>query len=939
MKANLISLLCLLGAGGVSANIDIYVSPTGSDSGDGSQSSPYKSLTKAQQQVRSALSSSSSGGITVHLAGGVHTLSKPLVLTDKDSGSSSKPVVWTSSANATVSGGLKITNWSRGSNGIYSASVPSNTYSRNLYVDGLVVSPARKRINRRDFKFSNVGMSWTDTSYDYISSVRNISNAEVRFINSFTDRLAPIISVSNRQIVFNGTNWNNNIIGYDSVSKPFNDNGVWIQNAYDLLSAPGQFFLDTGANTVYYWPLDNQDMSKVEAYLGIQETLVSIGGSYDDPAHDITFSGINFAHSTWLRPGQGYGYADQQTGGYLSATKNYTDFEAGRQEWWLMPSAIQISAANNINFANGSFTQLGAGGVGIGGDPNAHISGVGYGANGVSIEGSYFTQVGGNSITAGGILPNAHHPSDTRMINKEITIQENIFYNISNVYTSTVPIFASYVQYSDISYNDINWAPYSALCIGYGWGLNDEGGSPLYEQRGTYKYTPIYHTATTAKNNRVKGNLILNYGRSHQDLGGIYTLSKSTDTYILENHLEAPYGYGFYTDEGTNSYIFQRNNPFVSSEWYHAHQGYPLTTGNNTLQDNLHIKGADMGDYPNRSGFVNNTYERNYYITPASTTVTSGSVAWRAGIPPGKRGNRPVSNRNNGADGGIELEFPSESGSVLVRLTNFDDVDYTNLKFTPSITPTTNFTLSTVSVPSSIPANNIAIAKYKVTGTSCIPPTFQISVTYTNPRTATTKTLSISNQIVGFSVLDSSNYPTATTAGNAIFRQTCADTDNILGISTIGRDSYNGFDDWAVIKTDNFTTNHGSVSIKVLSIDQSTGRAGIVGRNSLAPFSNSTGYAQVIAQASGGVAFRWDARGVGQLTNTTTIANIKTPVCLRLNVDGSYFTPFYSTDCQNWKRFGAPVYVPGRKGYTEFGLVATANIVTKNVTALFTQDF
>ncbi|KAH8178709.1 hypothetical protein LIA77_00228 [Sarocladium implicatum] len=943
MKANLVSLLCLLSAGVASARTDIYVSPTGSDSGDGSQSSPFKSLTKAQQAVRSALGDSSSGAITVRLAGGVHTLTKPLVLTDADSGSSSQPVVWTSSANATISGGLKVTNWKAGSDGIYSASVPSGTYSRDLYVDGVSVPPARKILPRVDFKFNNVGMTWTSSDYDYLQSVRNISKAEVRFINSFTNRIAPIVSISNRQIVFNATNWNNNVVGYDTAPKPFLSRNIYVQGAYDLFSAPGQFFLDTAANTVYYWPLPGQDMSKVGAYIGIQETLLSISGTYDDPAHDITFSGINFAHSTWYRPSLGYGYADQQTGGYLPAIKNYTEFEASRNEWWLMPSAIQVSAAQNINFANGSFTQLGAGGIGIGGDPNAHVSGVGYGASGVSVTGSYFTQVGGNSITAGGIQLDAHHPKDARMINTGISIQENIFYNTSLTYPSTTPILATYVQYSDFTHNDISEVPYSGFCIGYGWGLNDEGGSPAYEQRGTYKFWPIYSTPTTAKNNKVEGNLVRNYGRQMNDFGGIYSLSKSPDTYVLENHMEAQYGYGFYADEGTNSYIYRRNNGFVNTLWFHQNAPPLFTTGNLTLQDNFYNKnvGDDLGfDFPNGKARLNNTYERNYKVNSIqAATVMSGKVAWRAGIPPGKRANRPVSNPNNGPDGGIELEFPtSGNGAVSVRLTNFDDVDFTNLKLTPSITPSTNFTLSTVSAPTSIPANNVAIAQYKVTGSGCIPPTFKISVTYTNPRTGKTTTLTRSNQVVGLGSLDTKANPVATSA-KATFGQTCASTDNILGINTIGRDSYNPSDEWAVIKTDNFSTNHGSVSVKVLSIDTSSGKAGIVGRNSLAPYSNSTGHAQVVALASGGVAFRWDARGAGYLTNTTTIANIKTPVCLMLNVDGSYFTPFYSTDCDNWKRFGSPVFVPGRKGYSEFGLIATASNVVQNVTALFTQEF
>lgn len=93
-----------------------------------------------------------------------------------------------------------------------------------------------------------------------------------------------------------------------------------------------------------------------------------------------------------------------------------------------------------------NYNQLGAGGVGIGNDPNAHVSGVGLGASDVTIDSVYFTQVMGNSITAGGIQANAHHPSDSRMINTRLTISNNIFFNTSALFSSTVPIFASYVQ-------------------------------------------------------------------------------------------------------------------------------------------------------------------------------------------------------------------------------------------------------------------------------------------------------------------------------------------------------------------------------------------------------------------------------------------------------------------------------------------------------------
>lgn len=171
-----------------------------------------------------------------------------------------------------------------------------------------------------------------------------------------------------------------------------------------------------------------------------------------------------------MKPSDGTGYVDQQTGGYIGENITYPAFEATRPRWYQMPSAIQISAASRINFTGGSYTQLGSGGFGIGNDDNAYLSGTGLGAESISVIDGYFTQVMGNSVTAGGIKADAHHPADPRMIVSSILISGNIFYNISSLYSSTVAVFVSYVQFSEISHNDISKVPYSGICHGYGWG-------------------------------------------------------------------------------------------------------------------------------------------------------------------------------------------------------------------------------------------------------------------------------------------------------------------------------------------------------------------------------------------------------------------------------------------------------------------------------------
>jgi hypothetical protein len=235
--------------------------------------------------------------ITVHIASGTYELSAPLVLSAQDSGKNGFKVNWVGSG-AVVSGGRKLTNWTAGTNGIYSATVPQGTKSRNLYVNGQASNYARKKIaNRTDLTYTESSIKWTLGTYDWISNTSGIEQAEVRFINSFTDRYAPIQAKGNRELVMKQDWWFTNNWGYDHISKPNADFGVWVQNALALLTDGGQFYLDSKAGKVYYKPLSGENMATADAHLGVLETLVSVGGSYDAPAHDITFQDLSFVSS------------------------------------------------------------------------------------------------------------------------------------------------------------------------------------------------------------------------------------------------------------------------------------------------------------------------------------------------------------------------------------------------------------------------------------------------------------------------------------------------------------------------------------------------------------------------------------------------------------------------------------------------------------------
>ncbi|KAF2275439.1 pectin lyase-like protein [Westerdykella ornata] len=725
MKSKILLIYAALCSNFVAA-VDFYVAPNGSDNGDGtSPTTAFQTLSKAQQAVRKQIASGMQENITVHVGPGTYSLSAPLKFTADDSGKGGFTVHWVGSG-ALISGGQKVTGWTAGSNGVYSASVPAGLKSRNLYVNGKASNYARKKIaNRKDFTYTSTGMKWTSSSYDWITSTPGIAGAELRFLNSFADRYAPIKSAGNRELVMEQNTWYNQLWGYDTVNKNNADFGVWVQNALALLTEGGQFYLDSGAGKVYYKPLSGERMDSIEAYLGVLEALVIFGGTYTNPVHDISFEGISFAHTTWLQPNE-IGYVDQQTGGNLCENKTYdsSNFESTRPYWCQMPSAIQISAAKNIVLSGGNYTQLGAGGIGIGNDANAHVTGVGLGASNVAIKDGYFTQVMGNSITAGGIRADAHHPSDSRMVNTNIEVSNNIFYNVSSLFSSTVPILFTYVQYSTISHNDVYITPYSGICHGYGWGSNDAGGSSEYVKRGLYKYQPQYTTPTIMQNNKIVGNLIHGYGYSHTDLGAVYTLSKSPSTEISANYAYDSGGFGMYTDEGSNSYLIQ-NNIFLSNGIWYAQNG--VNTANNTI----------VGNY----GKTGQSISKNTIVSDVSqVSVDALKSAYRAGVLPGKRNGRPVSNNAKLADGAAAIS--SSNGNAVVTLYNFDDVAFSNVTVSLSAS---GATFTVVSVPTAIPASGTATATYKVSGTN--KPRVSATVKYWNPRVGASSTVSASGQI------------------------------------------------------------------------------------------------------------------------------------------------------------------------------------------------
>ncbi|WP_433200558.1 RICIN domain-containing protein [Dactylosporangium sp. CS-047395] len=656
----------------------LSVSPSGS--GTACTSAQPCSLTQAQANVRAA-APGMTGDIVVQLAGGTYTLGAPLTFTAADSGANGYTVSWqaASGAKPVLSGSRRITGWTVADSGqnIWKASVGTGFDTRQLYVDGRIATRARTQVNRADFALSTSGMSFSNGALSYLNNLANKSRVEVESVDSFTDRYAPVQSISGNVLTMQQPAWNNNTFGYDTLSKPFRAGPLYLVNAREFLDSAGEWYLDTAAGVLYYKPLSGQDVTAADVELPRLESLLRVGGSYGAPAHHLSFSGLQFSGTSWLQPSTGQGYADQQTGAYLygnlgrpgdalsSCQSGCPLFEATRPGWRQMPAAVQVSAANTITFAGNRFTDLGQVGIGIGNDANAHATGVGLGASNVTVTGNTFDTLSAGAVVAGGVQADAHHPSDSRMTNSAITVSNNVIHDVAVEYRSHAGVLLTYTAGSTIAHNEVYNLPYTGIALGYGWGSNDPGGSQDYIDRGLYNYQPRYTTATVAANNRVTANYVHDVVQQMTDGGAFYHLSASPGTTVDQNYFRNTNGWlGMYFDEGSR-YVSASNNVLENvGTWAYTQAWANNNTGNTTLTNNWTTSTATNVT----TGSRGNTNSGTVVVSNGNWPSGARAVMAAAGVSGGNTGGGTFALRGQAANRCLDITGASTANGALAEI-------------------------------------------------------------------------------------------------------------------------------------------------------------------------------------------------------------------------------------------------------------------------------
>ncbi|MFJ8358251.1 fibronectin type III domain-containing protein [Streptomyces sp. NPDC093984] len=608
----LVSALLALGVPGAvaqapAATSDLYVAPAGNDHADGTARHPVRTLERARDLAR-VRAAHLTADLTIHLASGTYRRTDPLVLDARDSGTGGHKVIWQGTGATVISGGRQVTGWRPVEDrpGLWSAPAPHGlTDTRQLYVDGVRAQRARGAVP--------VTLTQTATGYtassDTVARWKRPSDAEFVYtsgealwnierngLGQWTEPRCRIASAEGTTITMAQPCWDNSnkrvefpdipgrtvsMVGPGHLTN--SGKATYIENAFELLDQPGEWYLDGSAHRVYYMPRKGESLARADVEAAAAEKLVDGRGTANAPVHDIAFRGLQFSYATWLTPSGPEGFSEIQAGYTITGDKGWATqglcqyVEGGTcpfASWTKMPGNVSFAHGQRIDFSDDVFAHLGASGLDLG-----------TGSKDSTVSGGIFTDISGNGLEIGGV--------DGQTPASGVQVTNNHLYGLPREYHGGVAILNGYTRHNTIAHNQIDHVGYSAVSMGWG-GWPDKIGDPA--------------TPNAAHDNEVRDNLIFDYMQMLDDGGGIYTqgltgTSMTDGEKVTGNVIHDQWGLGksVYTDNGCTYETVEGNVLYRASYANVAsrHTDYRDDLGNNDptlVKDNWWEEGTADSD-------------------------------------------------------------------------------------------------------------------------------------------------------------------------------------------------------------------------------------------------------------------------------------------------------------------------------------------------------
>jgi len=553
---------------------EIQVSPGGKG---------VRTLDAAQQLARRA------PGSVVHVAPGVYYQSKPLVFTDADS---STTYVADPGGEVVISGGVRLNlRWSKFRDGILQAKVPQGFKTDQLFVNG-----ERQRMARYP-NYDPKSQYFDGWSADAFSKERAARWADPAggFIHAMHKHLWGDFHYeitgknANGEVTFVGGWQNNRRLG-------IHDKYRFVENIFEELDAPGEWFLNTKTSTLYFYPPAGLDLSKAVVEGVVLRHLIEFRGTREKPVRGVKVDGFTFRHAarTFMENKESLLRSDWTTyrGGavFLTGTENVTIEKSHFDQ--LGGNAVFVSNYNRrVTIRGCHIERTGGNGIAFVGDPAAVRSPLFFGSA------KEKQNIGEIDRTPGPLTDN--YPADS-------LVEDCLIHQTGRVEKQTAPVQISMSEAITVRHCSIYDVPRAGINISEGtWGGHVIELCDIFD---TVKETGDHGSFNSWGRDRFWGLLgvDLNKLETPEEKALPFLDARKTTT-LRNNRWRCDHGWDIDLDDGSTNYVIVNN--LCLHGGLKLREGYGRRVENNIIVNNSfhpHVWYGGSGD----------VFRKNIVFTP-----------------------------------------------------------------------------------------------------------------------------------------------------------------------------------------------------------------------------------------------------------------------------------------------------------------------------------
>lgn len=445
-KVPFFSLICIVVLFlGCAENNYIYVSPSGSNNNPGTIESPLATLQAAIKKSR---------GMSVKpdivLDGGTYYLNETIVLKPEDSGTEQNPLIIKAKEGekVVISGGKRLDlRWEKYQGGIFKAWTSADGFEQ-LYINGKKQYLARYPNFQKNVTIFNGWAAdaialervknWDDPAGGYVHALSATRWGSLHYI--ITGKK------NNGELKLKG-GWQ---INRQSTIHP---KYRFVENIFEELDAPGEWYLDSQADTLYYYPPEGIDLENALVEVSVLDQLIEFRGTQSNPVHDIVLEGITFTQTqrTFMKTKEPLLRSDWKIyrGGAVSLEGTEDTVIRNSVFKQLGGNAIFVSNYNrHVKITGNIIKNIGASAICFVGDPGAVRS--------PSFQYQESVPAGEMDTIPGPKTPN--YPSKS-------LVKNNLIHHIGRIEKQTAGVMIAMASKIDIVHNTIYHVPRAGITI------------------------------------------------------------------------------------------------------------------------------------------------------------------------------------------------------------------------------------------------------------------------------------------------------------------------------------------------------------------------------------------------------------------------------------------------------------------------------------------